>query len=128
MEKSTLGCRIILCSTSSTKIIEPLRSRCLVMRVPAPTNDQIVSILSTIAKNQGISLPIPLAHQIAKSSNRNLRKAILAFESTKVAKYPFVLGQKVQRADWEVYITKVATEILTEQSPNRCVIPSCKLQ
>jgi len=119
MEKSTLGCRIILSSTSSTKIIEPLRSRCLVMRVPAPTKEEIVSILSDISKKQGIVLPPPLAYSIADNSNRNLRKAVLSLEATKVAQYPFVMGQKVCKADWEVFIGKIAGEILREQTPQK---------
>lgn len=119
MEKSTIGCRIILSSTSTTKIIEPLRSRCLVMRVPAPTKDEIVSILTDIGKKQGLVLPSPMAYKLAEEANRNLRKAILSFEATKVAQYPFVIGQKVQKAEWEVFISNLANDILREQTPQR---------
>jgi len=119
MEKSTIGCRIILCSTSSTKIIEPLRSRCLVMRVPAPSKDEIANIIMDIGKKQGLVVPSPMAYKLAEASNRNLRKAILSFEATKVAQYPFALGQKIQRAEWEIFISTMATEILSNQTPQR---------
>ena len=125
MEKSTLGCRIILSSTSCTKIIEPLRSRCLVMRVPAPTKDDIADIILDIGKKQGLVVPAPMAHRIADASNRNLRKAILTFESTKVAQYPFAMGQKVQKAEWEIFISNLASEILREQTPQKYVYIVC---
>jgi replication factor C subunit 3/5 len=123
MEKSTVGCRIILTSTSTTKIIEPLRSRCLVMRVPAPSNNEITAILTDVAKKQGIILPSPLAIMIARDANRNLRRALLAFEAAKVLQYPFVLGQKPPRAEWELFIAKMAVSIHAEQTPQRCVCP-----
>jgi replication factor C subunit 3/5 len=119
MEKSTIGCRLILSTTSCTKVIEPLRSRCLMMRVPGPTNDEIISILQAVAKKQSINLPQEMAIRIAESSNRNLRKALLAFEATKVTQYPFAIAQPIQRPDWEVFVTRIAEDILREQTPQR---------
>merc|ERR1712137_1492990 len=128
MEKSTIGCRIILCSTSSTKIIEPLRSRCLVMRVPAPSKDEIANIIMDIGKKQGLVVPSPMAYKLAEASNRNLRKAILSFEATKVAQYPFALGQKIQRAEWEIFISTMATEILSHCIPAEVIITQLTLE
>lgn len=48
MEKYSAQCRIILMCTSPSKIIEPLKSRCLSIRVPAATNDEIADIITTI--------------------------------------------------------------------------------
>ena len=119
MEKSTIGCRLILSTNSCTKVIEPLRSRCLMMRVPAPSIEEISTILVDIAKKQSLTLPGELAHRIAVASNRNLRKAILAFEATKVAQYPFVLNQPIQKPEWEIFISQIVDDILREQSPQR---------
>jgi replication factor C subunit 3/5 len=41
MEKYASTCRIILCCNSQSKVIEPVRSRCLGIRVAAPTVDQV---------------------------------------------------------------------------------------
>jgi replication factor C subunit 3/5 len=41
MEKYSHTCRLILCCDSLSKVIEPLRSRCLGIRVGAPTNDEV---------------------------------------------------------------------------------------
>lgn len=41
MEKYVSTCRLILCCNSTSKIIEPLRSRCLSIRVPAPSHQEV---------------------------------------------------------------------------------------
>jgi replication factor C subunit 3/5 len=41
MEKYAATCRLILCCNSPSKLIHPLRSRCLGIRVGAPTIDQV---------------------------------------------------------------------------------------
>ena len=41
MEKYTATCRLILCCNSTSKVIGPIRSRCLGVRVAAPTVDEV---------------------------------------------------------------------------------------
>lgn len=41
MEKYTSSLRVILCANSTAKIIGPIRSRCLLLRVGAPTEEQV---------------------------------------------------------------------------------------
>jgi replication factor C subunit 3/5 len=41
MEKYASTCRLILCCNSQSKVIEPVRSRCLGIRVGAPTEDEV---------------------------------------------------------------------------------------
>lgn len=41
MEKYASTCRLILCCNSQSKVIEPVRSRCLGIRVAAPTEDKV---------------------------------------------------------------------------------------
>lgn len=48
--------------------------------------NKIVGVLSNICKKEKISLPNSLAQTIAQQSERNLRKAILMLEATKVKK------------------------------------------
>lgn len=45
MEKYVATCRIILCVNSTARVIPAIRSRCLGIRVAAPTIEDIVSIL-----------------------------------------------------------------------------------
>jgi len=41
MEKYCATCRLILCCNSSTRVIPAIRSRCLAVRVAAPTHDEV---------------------------------------------------------------------------------------
>ena len=41
MEKYAATCKIILCCESASRIIEPLRSRCMIFHVAAPNDDEV---------------------------------------------------------------------------------------
>ena len=41
MEKYMSNMRIILCANSTSKLIAPIKSRCLLMRVPAPSPEEV---------------------------------------------------------------------------------------
>ncbi|GJM96869.1 hypothetical protein PR202_ga13741 [Eleusine coracana subsp. coracana] len=119
MEKYSSSCRLILCCNSSSKVTEAVRSRCLNVRVNAPSEDQIIQVLEFIGKKENLHLPAGFAARIAAQSNRNLRRAILFFETCKVQQYPFTSNQVAPPLDWEQYVSEIATDILTEQSPKR---------
>lgn len=42
MEKYASSCKIILCCESSSRIIDPLRSRCVMIRVPSPSEFEVI--------------------------------------------------------------------------------------
>ncbi|XP_057862578.2 replication factor C subunit 3 isoform X2 [Cryptomeria japonica] len=119
MELYSGVCRIILCCNSASKVIEAVRSRCLNVRINAPSKELIIEVLEYIAKKEGLQLPIGFAGRIAIQSERNLRRAILCFETCRVQQYPFTDNQPVQPMDWEQYISEIASDIVNEQSPKR---------
>ncbi|KAM6145427.1 replication factor C subunit 3 isoform 2-T2 [Phoenicopterus ruber ruber] len=101
MEKYMATCRLILCCNSMSKIIGPIQSRCLAVRVPAP------------------SIEDELAQRLAEKSGRNLRKALLMCESCRVQQYPFTADQEIPEMDWEVYLRETANAIVSQQTPQR---------
>lgn len=119
MEKYSSACRLILCCNSASKVIEAVRSRCLNIRISAPSKDEIVKVLQYVAKKEGLQLPLAFATRIAHHANRNLRRAVLSLEACKVHQYPFTENQPVQTTDWEQYIVEIASDIVNEQSPKR---------
>ena len=104
MEKYTASCRLILSCTSTSKVIPAIRSRCLGVRVAAPTTEevcvcvrdmwalfkasgclvQISTVLQQVCKKERLTLPAELALQMAQKSKRNLRKALLICEACRV--------------------------------------------
>ncbi|VDN97356.1 unnamed protein product [Rodentolepis nana] len=119
MEKYMKTCRIILCTESLSKIIPATRSRCLPIRVAAPTVNEIAQILCNIAKMEGLSMPFELAERIANASDRNLRRSVLLAEVARAQHYPFSCDQSIPLPDWQNFIAETASSILGEQSPRR---------
>lgn len=117
MELYTSSCRLILICESASRVIEPVRSRCLALRIAAPTAPEIMKILDQVSRKEGIDLPKPFAAKIARASDRNLRRAILMLEASKVQQYPFTATQMPQTMDWQRYIEAMAGEIASAPSP-----------
>ncbi|KAG9301881.1 hypothetical protein G9A89_004561 [Geosiphon pyriformis] len=118
MEKYTATLRLILCCNSSSKIIAPIRSRCLLIRVASPSVKEIVAALQEISKKEEFHLPEKLAQKIATSSEANLRKAILMLETLKIFSGDKALSgnEEIILMDWEVHINQIARAILADQS------------
>ena len=76
MEKYMLRCRMILVCENIHKLIMPIRSRCINIRVPAPSKIEIADVLFSIAKSENLTLPEEVVERIVESSRRNLRDAI----------------------------------------------------
>jgi replication factor C subunit 3/5 len=66
MEKYTSSCRLLLSCTSSCRVSEAINSRCLCIRVPSPTIDEIVQILLHIGTKENLRISHELATRIAK--------------------------------------------------------------
>lgn len=127
MEKYMKSCRLILCAESSCRVISPLRSRCLSIRVPAPTYNQVFKVLLSVAQREKISLPEALARRVAVASDRNLRRAILMLEACKADHFPFSEKQQVALSDWEVFIQILAKSVTQQQSPQRLLVARAKV-
>lgn len=130
MEKCANSCRLILVCENPSKVIDPLRSRCLGIRVAAPTEDEVVDVLRTVAEKERVQLPDALAARIAKQSKCNLRRAVLSLEECAVAAAtPGVLlaDQTIERPDWEKFVLAIAQDIAREQSPQRLLATREKL-
>jgi len=130
MERYAANCRLILCCDSPSKLIAPLRSRCLGIRIAAPTEDEIAKVLKTVAKRENVGLPNSVAINLARESNRNLRKALLMLEAANVQSSgsgAIPENQYLPTADWEIYIRQLATDITKEQSPQTLMIAREKL-
>ncbi|KAJ3029713.1 UNVERIFIED_CONTAM: Subunit of heteropentameric Replication factor C (RF-C) [Siphonaria sp. JEL0065] len=119
MEKYMSNLRVILCTNSTSRIIGPIRSRCLLVRVAAPSAEEIMHVMTKVAIKEGIQIPDAFGMKIAETCGGNLRKALLMLETAKVKYYPFVHDQAIPLTDWENYIKETAKLIVAEQTPKR---------
>eukprot|EP01126_Amoeba_proteus_P012901 TRINITY_DN1536_c0_g1_i5.p1 TRINITY_DN1536_c0_g1~~TRINITY_DN1536_c0_g1_i5.p1 ORF type:complete len:261 (-),score=40.35 TRINITY_DN1536_c0_g1_i5:152-934(-) len=126
MEKYMATCRLILSCSSLSKIIGAIRSRCLCIRIGAPSIPEIQRILQDISEKEYINLPPKFSAMIAKMSNRNLRRAIMTLQACHVDQYPFQPDQKIHQPDWEIFISSIVTLLLSEQSPKQLLLVRSK--
>lgn len=87
-----------------------------------------MDVLRAIAQKESIVLPDELAVNIARESSRNLRRAILMFESCHVQRRDgLTADMPVPATDWELYIKQLAMDITREQTPQRLLSAREKL-
>jgi len=120
MEKYSGACRLILLCNNISRVLDPVRSRCVCVRVPAPNLESTQQLLHEVARKESLTLPPLLASRIAVASERNIRKALLSLECCRVQHGNSCLpeGMAVQLTDWENYLTEIAKNILQEQTPH----------
>ncbi|KAI4790942.1 P-loop containing nucleoside triphosphate hydrolase protein [Aureobasidium sp. EXF-8845] len=144
MEKYSPNLRLILLANSTSNIIAPIRSRTLLVRVAAPTEDEICTVLAQVGKKEGYTRCEGLEKRIAQESYRNLRRALLMFEAVHAQKYRYLLNMPlspplilssdqvtekttIPPPDWEALISQIADEILAERSAARILQVRAKL-
>ena len=76
IEKYSNTCRFIMWCYSLSKVIEPLRSRCLCIHVPTQTNDELIKWTFNIASLELINLDLRILTNIVDSSNGNLKNIL----------------------------------------------------
>lgn len=87
MEKYSPNLRLILLASNTANIIAPIRSRTLLIRVAAPTESDICKVLETVGYSESWPEVAELNRKIARESGRNLRRALLMFETVHAQKY-----------------------------------------
>lgn len=76
MEKYSNTCKFILVSDQLSNIIEPLRSRCILLRIPLPTDSQILEMLLYICNNEKININFNNLMNIINKSENKIKNAI----------------------------------------------------
>lgn len=80
MERYNDKCRFVMWCKSLSKVITPLQSRCICLRVPSPEDDEIFQYLFKISVKENISLSLDQYVDIIKNSNGNIKKALWELE------------------------------------------------
>ena len=111
LEKYIYICRFIFLIREDGNLIEALQSRCIRLRVPAPSAEEISDILNYIAEQEEIDLRPKALNSLIIYSEQNLSRAINSLQVLGT-KSPEVLIQDKgvnlsQFSEIEVYITKI---------------------
>ncbi|KAG8739323.1 Replication factor C (RF-C) subunit [Ceratobasidium sp. 414] len=127
MERYMSNLRIIMCANGTSKLIAPIKSRCLLVRVAAPNEQDMDAALRKVAKKEKFELPDEAAAKIISDAGGNLRKALLVLEAMKMQSPDLTSATPIAKPDWESYCYKVADMIMQEQSPQRVMDVRAKL-
>ena len=114
MEKYSKNCRIIMTVNSLSKIILPIASRCLALRIPSPTENEIKLCLKQIIKSEGLDISDDQLKLIIKNSDRNIRLAINSLQLTTLGTY----SKNVFTPEYIIAIKEIGKKIRADQSAN----------
>ncbi|CAN0240425.1 unnamed protein product [Ectocarpus sp. 6 AP-2014] len=102
MEKFTTSCRLVLVSAFASRVIEPLRSRCVLIRVPLPSAENLAAAIEIDDET--------LVSQIVESSGRSISRAMFMAKAGSADKML-----------WVKYVESICTGVFLEQSPRKLI-------
>jgi len=83
MEKYSDSCKFIFICDQLSKTIEPIRSRCILLRAKLPSEEQIMDILLKISDKENISIKPNEYYNIIQQSENKVNTAIWLLELKK---------------------------------------------
>jgi replication factor C subunit 3/5 len=110
MEKYADSCKFIFVSNQLSKIHEPLKSRCLMVRVPLPSDELLTNIAMNVALKENILLKSSDIVEIVKNSNNNINK-LYGYLELKKFNVPFT-------SSWNRIIIIIVDEVLNKKNFN----------
>lgn len=125
MEKYSKNIRLILISNTTSNIIAPIKSRTLLIRIPAPTVDEVTNVLQKLATKQEIQLlsdendKEEILNNVAVVSKRNLRRALLLLEALAMQNDIIKTTTPMITLDWEGVIKKLAGNVSRDRNVAR---------
>lgn len=119
MEKYMKTCRLILICNSLTRLIAPLRSRCLGIRVPAHSEDNLCRVVHKVCAAEGLPAPSSsFTSFLYQRCEGNLRRGLLMLEAAAMNKVDVTgTGSDIPLPDWKVFLHDAVQCMLAEQSP-----------
>ena len=103
MEAYSSSCRLILISTYASRVIEPLRSRCVLIRVPSPPPSSLAELVgSVVVDDDG------LTRKIVQNSGRSISRAMHMAKQGSADKMV-----------WIQYVDFISAGVFLEQSPRK---------
>ena len=121
MEKYSSYCRIILITESLSRLIAPIRSRCLPVRVRAPDMTEIDAVLSKSVSEENVRVPANSIQSIASNCDRDLRRAYLLVDCARNINQgtsSFDI-KKTMAGSWEDGVNMIADGMIAEQTPRK---------
>lgn len=119
MEKYMSTCRLILICSSLSRLIPPLQSRCLAIRVPAHSQENLEIAVKAVCLSEKLPSPsssfMTFLHQRCEG---NLRRGLLMLEASVMNGIDLCgTGNDIPLPDWKLYLQDVVDCMIAEHSP-----------
>lgn len=110
--------RIIMLCTESSKLIEPIRSRCLLIRMRGYTDDEVNRICTSVLQKEGMTINDGALSEIITNSAGDCKRALCILElymyNSDSSDHKKVKADlKNFKLDWEKVIDEIAKTIQT---------------
>jgi replication factor C subunit 3/5 len=115
IEKYSKTCRFIMWCYSLSKVIEPLRSRCLCIHIPTQTDDQLYKWIYNICCLEKIKIKSNIINSILNESNGNLKSILWKLDL-------YRYNNKIYNS-YEEGINRIVCEIISIKN-NKIIDPS----
>ncbi len=115
IEKYSKTCRFIMWCYSLSKVIEPLRSRCLCIHIPTQTDDQLYKWIYNICCLEKIKIKSSIVNSILSESNGNLKSILWKLDL-------YRYNNKIYNS-YEEGINRIVSEIISIKN-NKLIEPS----
>ena len=112
MEKYSENCRIIMVVNDLSSIIDPIRSRCFALRIPAPKKEEIKKILENIKKMERLDIADKELETITEKYGKNVRECITCLQMTSLGNY----SKRVYEPEYNSIFNSIINQIIKEQS------------
>ena len=108
MEKYSDSCKFIFICDQLSKIIEPIRSRCILFKTSLPTKEQIFETILRISDLDKIDISLQDYNEIISNSENKINQAIWFLE---LKKYNIDYSY-----NWNILILEIVNKILNKKN------------
>ncbi|OWB73422.1 hypothetical protein B5S31_g3164 [[Candida] boidinii] len=126
MEKYSATLRLILICNSTSSIIDPIKSRTLLVRVSSPSIQEMTKVFNKVIERETTevkrSFPSSdsereeIFHKISEVTNGNLRMGLLMLEAMYMNYEVVTTGTPIIVPDWEGVIKNLAKSVVSDRT------------
>lgn len=118
--------RIIMVCTETSKLIDPIRSRCLMVRIRGFTNEELFNICKKIAEKEGFDVNKEIIDSICDNSQGNAKRALCLFElycfnNNSDEKKKIKTDYSQIKLEWEIKVDEMAERIMRAPKPETMI-------
>lgn len=112
--------RIVLMCNELSRLIEPIRSRCLFVRIPGFSDEEVMRNMQNVLGKENCSVPDDALREICRHSAGNMRRALCALEllcfnqNERDVKRARV--EKTPRLEWECMVDSIVSSAKARQT------------